>query len=47
MNNNRKIARKHTDNKEKIRAHVVIGRRHDGKRYAMERYKEDNKNETF
>ena len=43
MNNNRKIARKHTDNQEKIRVHTVIGRIDEGKRYAMKRYKEAKK----
>ena len=38
MNNNRKIARKYTDNKENIRAHIVIGRIHSGKRNAMKEY---------
>ena len=27
MNNNRKIARKYTDNKEKIRVHKVFGKK--------------------
>ena len=35
MNNNRKIARKYTDNKEKIRVHMTVGRIDEGKRYAM------------
>ena len=35
MNNNRKIARKHTDNKENIRVHKVIEERHVGKRNFM------------
>ena len=37
MNNNRKIARKYTDNKEKIRVHKVFGRIDEGKRYEMKR----------
>ena len=47
MNNNRKIKRKYTDNKEKIRVHFALGRIDEGKRYAMKRYKEAKKNETF
>lgn len=35
MNRNRKIARSHADNNEKIRVHAVIGRIHEGKRNAM------------
>ena len=31
MNNNRKIARKHTDNKDKIRVHKVFGKKEDKK----------------
>ena len=27
MNNNRKVARKYTDNKEKIRVHKVFGKK--------------------
>ena len=37
MNKNRKISRKHTDDKEKIRVNVVIGRIDEGERYEMER----------
>ena len=51
MNNNRKIARKYTDNKEKIRVHKVLGRIDEGERYEMKRRalikKEAKKNETF
>ena len=43
MNNNRKIARKCTDNKEKIRVHTVIGRIDEGKRYAMKMLKKEDK----
>ena len=31
MNNNRKLARKYTDNKEKIRVHKVFGKKENKK----------------
>ena len=43
MNKNRKVARKHTDNKEKIRVHTVIGRIDEGKRYAMKIINKEDK----
>ena len=40
MNNNRKLVRKYTDNKEKIRVHMTVGRIDEGKRNAMKRLSE-------
>ena len=47
MNKNRKIARNHTDNKERIKVNMVIGRLDEGKRYAMKIINKEDKNETF
>ena len=47
MNSNRKIARKHTDNNEKIRVHFALGRIDEGKRNAMKIINKEEKNETF
>ena len=41
MNKNRKITRKYTDNKDKIRVHMAIGRIDEGKRHAMKIIKKE------
>ena len=48
MNNNRKVVSKYTDNKDKIRVHMTVGRIDEGKRYAMKIInKEGARNESF
>ena len=43
MNKNRKIARKHVDNKERIKVHFAVGRIDEGKRNAMKIFNKEDK----